>query len=233
MGATFNEAGVAEAAATGAAEISSTDLAFLRSLDAKIKEMAEAEGIPASSVASRASAASEPTALAPGTIRNARRGYRATALPPIDSTQTVRALTSLELEAYEASRWFAIELMLSAHGIDAAKVPNLGIFEEYKLYAVATPAQGGRIHALRLGFFSSEIAADAVLRYLAEYFPSAAMRRVSIAEYERFGEGLVMAGKNVGASGTRAAIELVSVPLAPRAANRYSNTQIIKPSERT
>jgi hypothetical protein len=65
------------------------------------------------------------------------------------------------------------------------------------------------MHALRLGFFSSEVAAKAVAQYLCAYFPGSTIKRVSITERERFGDKLVTAGKDIGASGNQAVIELV------------------------
>ena len=59
------------------------------------------------------------------------------------------------------SQWFSIQLSLSEDPIDPEHVPSLDIFNEYRLYSV-TGLDGGRVmHALRLGFFSSELAADA------------------------------------------------------------------------
>lgn len=224
MGTTCHEGHVGETGATATAEKSSADILFLRSLDAKIKELTEAGRIPMSSAAALASAASGQTAQAPTTTPNAHQSLRAGDSPSIDSTQTVRPLTSLELEACEASRWFVIELILSADQIDAAQIPNLSIFEEYRLYSVAGSVQRRPMHALRLGFFSSEIAAAAVVRYLASYFPSATVKRVSTAEHQRFADKLIAAGKDIGASGKRLAIELVSAPASAPSASRYSTT---------
>jgi hypothetical protein len=202
--------------------VSAADLALLRSLTAKIKELTEAESaakaasskVPAavSGAADSALLQAPPAAVAPA----ARPAASSTAAPPLlDSTQTVRALTPTELTDGEASRWFAIELMLSPDQIDAAEVPNLEIFDAYRLYSVTGPDQGRIIHALRLGFFSSETAAQSVARYLTTYFTTPTIRRVSIAEHERFAERLVTAGKDIGASGMHAVIELAGTP-APR-----------------
>jgi hypothetical protein len=201
--------------------VSAADLALLRSLTAKIREVTEAESANAASSKAPAavSGAADPAlvqapsaALAPA----ARPAASSTAAPPLlDSTQTVRALTPTELTDSEASRWFAIELMLSPDQIDAAEVPNLEIFDAYRLYSVTGPDQGRIIHALRLGFFSSETAAQSVARYLTTYFTTPTIRRVSIAEHERFAERLVTAGKDIGASGMHAVIELAGTP-APR-----------------
>jgi hypothetical protein len=135
----------------------------------------------------------------------------------MDSTQTVRTLTPLELADGEASRWFAIQLMLREESIDAEQVPKLGIFTEYQLYSVTGLEQDRVIHALRVGFFSSELAAEAVAGYLVAYFDSPVIKRVSIAERERFADTGLAARKDVGASGVHAVIELATpAPLAER-----------------
>jgi len=135
----------------------------------------------------------------------------------MDSTQTVRTLTPLELADGEASRWFAIQLMLREEPIDAEQVPKLGIFTEYRLYSVTGLEQDRVMHALRVGFFSSELAAEAVAGYLVAYFDSPVIKRVSIAERERFADAGLAARKDVGASGVHAVIELATpAPLAER-----------------
>ena len=137
--------------------------------------------------------------------------------PLMDSTQTVRTLTPLELADGEASRWFAIQLMLREEPIDAEQVPNLSIFTEYRLYSVTGLQQDRVMHALRVGFFSSELAAEAVAGYLVAYFDSPVIKRVSIAERERFADTGLAARKDVGASGVHAVIELATpAPLAER-----------------
>jgi len=137
----------------------------------------------------------------------------------MDSTQTVRTLTPLELADGEASRWFAIQLMLREEPIDAEQVPKLGIFTEYQLYSVTGLEQDRVMHALRVGFFSSELAAEAVAGYLVAYFDSPVIKRVSIAERERFADTGLAARKDVGASGVHAVIELATpAPLAERRA---------------
>jgi hypothetical protein len=178
--------------AAAAATVSAADLALLQSLTAKLKELTEAESAKAPVPMPRAAEATH-----------------------VDSTQTVRALTPMELADGQASRWFAIELMLSADPIDAAEVPNLDIFEAYRLYSVIAPEQGRLEHALRLGFFSTEVAAESVARYLTAYFPTPTIRRVSIAEHERFADRLVAARKDIGAAGKHAVIELTAAPAPP------------------
>ncbi len=136
-------------------------------------------------------------------------------VPSIDSTQTFRALTAVELSNVEASQWFVIQLMQAQQLIDPEQVPKLDIFAEYRLYSVYEPDQDQFVHALRLGFFSSEIAAQAVAGYLGAHFPTTSIKRVSTAERDRFAEQRVVAKKDVGESGQHAVIEVCAAPSLP------------------
>jgi hypothetical protein len=130
--------------------------------------------------------------------------------PSLESTQTVRALTQLELDDDQLSRWFVIQLSLAEDAFDPDTVPNLDIFSVYRLYSVAGIDQGRIVHALRLGFFTEEIAAGAVASYLAEFYDKPTIKRVSSAERERFAEQSLEPRKDVGATGKHAAIEITS-----------------------
>ena len=137
-------------------------------------------------------------------------------LESLECTQTIRALTPKELEDNEASRWFVIQLALADHAFDPDAVPNLDIFSEYRLYSVAGLDQGRVVHALRLGFFREEIGAVAVASYLAAFWDKPTIKRVSLAERERFAEQRVEARKDVGATGKHAVIEITDELVARR-----------------
>jgi hypothetical protein len=137
-------------------------------------------------------------------------------LESLESTQTIRALTPKELEDNEVSRWFVIQLALADHAFDPDAVPNLDIFSEYRLYSVAGLDQGRVVHALRLGFFREEIGAVAVAAYLAAYWDKPTIKRVSLAERERFADQRVEARKDVGATGKHAVIEITDELVARR-----------------
>jgi hypothetical protein len=137
-------------------------------------------------------------------------------LDDLESTQTVRALSQGELEDEESSRWFVIELALADRPFDPDSVPNLDIFSEYRLYSVAGDDQGRTVHALRLGFFSEEIGAVAVASYLAAHYDKPDIKRVSVAERERFAHHRVEARKDVAETGTHAAIEITDELVARR-----------------
>ena len=147
-------------------------------------------------------------------------------LESLESTQTIRALTPMELEDTEASRWFVIQLALADHAFDPDAVPNLDIFSEYRLYSVAGLDQGRVVHALRLGFFREEIGAVAVASYLAAYWEQPTIKRVSLAERERFADQRVEARKDVGATGKHAVIEITDELVARR--RRSTKTAAVK-----
>ena len=176
-------------------------------------------------VVSRSAAASPPNAVPsptrlqvpPTTIARPKnppplREVRPTAqpAPALDSTQTIRALTTLELEDEDAMRWFVIQLAFTEDAIDPDTVPNLDIFSVYRLYAVAGLDQGRIMHALRLGFFGEELAAAAVASYLSAYYEKPSIKRVSAAERDRFADQRVEARKDVGATGRHAVIEITN-----------------------
>ena len=135
--------------------------------------------------------------------------------PAFDSTQTIRALTPLELQNGQASKSYSIQLLLSKEPIHPEQIPNLDIFEAYRLYVVTGLVEEGVMHALRLGFFTSEVAAEAVAGYLTGYFDKPTIKRVSLAEHDRFQERRVAARKDVGATGKHSTIELASRPALP------------------
>jgi hypothetical protein len=131
-------------------------------------------------------------------------------LPNLDATQTVRALTQLELEDDKAPPWFVIQLALADDAFDPDLLPNLDIFGAYRLYSVAGIDEGRIVHALRMGFFSEEVAARAVASYLAAYYDNPAIKRVSAAERQRFADQRLEPRKDVGATGRQAVIEITN-----------------------
>jgi hypothetical protein len=146
-------------------------------------------------------------------------------LANLESTQTVRLLTSVELEDDEALRWYVIQLSLSEQAFDPDTVPNLDIFSVYRLYSVAAIDQGHIMHALRLGFFGEEVAAAAVASYLEAYYDKPTVKRVSVAERERFADQTVEARKDVGATGRHAVIEITDELVVRK--NRISSSTMM------
>jgi hypothetical protein len=146
-------------------------------------------------------------------------------LANLESTQTVRLLTSIELEDEEALRWYVIQLSLSEQAFDPDAVPNLDIFSVYRLYSVAAIDQGHIMHALRLGFFGEEVAAAAVASYLEAYYDKPTVKRVSVAERERFADQTVEARKDIGATGRHAVIEITDELVVRK--NRISSSTLL------
>ena len=107
-------------------------------------------------------------------------------IPTLDTTQTIRALTKKELEDANASKWFVVQLAISDQPVNLDAMPRLDIFEAYSLYSVAVMENGGIRHALRLGFFSEQVSAEAVMGYLRTFFGTPTIERISCAEQERF-----------------------------------------------
>ncbi len=111
----------------------------------------------------------------------------ATVMPPeLDSTQTIRALTSAEMEDAQQEKWFAVQLAVSDQPVNLDAMPRLDIFEAYRLYSVASAGSGKIVHSLRLGFFKEAVSAEAVMGYLQTFFGSPTVMRVSVAEHGRF-----------------------------------------------
>ncbi|HWS62400.1 MAG TPA: SPOR domain-containing protein [Steroidobacteraceae bacterium] len=129
-------------------------------------------------------------------------------VPSLESTQTLRPLTPLELGENEAARWFVVQLALSDDAFDPDALPHLDIFSLYRLYTVVGMDQGRLVHALRLGFFGEEVGARAVASYLSGFYDEPIVKRVSVAERDRFADQRVEARKDVGATGRHLAIEI-------------------------
>lgn len=106
----------------------------------------------------------------------------------LDSTQTVRALTSDELYDSHSPRWYAIQLVVSDRAVNLDTMPRLDVFVAHKLYAVVGKQGGVNQFALRLGFFLDPAQARAICVNLMNYFAAPSVVRVSDAEQTRFGQ---------------------------------------------
>ncbi len=171
---------------------------------------AKAEGSPAAANAPRTAAPESRVAVPQLRLAAPQPDTAAPGAVTVESTLTVRPLSKLELENNDVLRWFVIELSLADHAFDPDTVPVLDIFNVYRLYSVAEIDQGRIMHSLRLGFFSEENAARAVASYLAGYYDKPTIKRVSVAERERFADQRIEPRKDVGATGTHAAIEITN-----------------------
>lgn len=111
---------------------------------------------------------------------------RVSALPDLDSTQTIRALTDDELNDGAIDKWFSIQLAVSEQPVNLDAMPHLDIFEAYRLYSIANAGSGKIVHSLRLGFFREAVSAEAVAGYLKTFFAATSVLRISSAEHLRF-----------------------------------------------
>ena len=165
---------------------------------------------PTISVAAKSAAPAQQVAQPAAAPAERRVTIDSRRAPAMDSTQTLHALTPLELADDDESRAFVVQLELSQDEIDPDHVPSHAIFEAYRLYIVMGLVDGKLMHALRLGFFADDVSAQAVAAYLKPFFAASAIKRVSTAERERFAERQVVARKDVGATGMHSVIEMSS-----------------------
>ena len=165
---------------------------------------------PTISVAAKSAAPAQQVAQPAAAPAERRVTIDSRRAPAMDSTQTLHALTPLELAHDDESRAFVVQLELSQDEIDPDHVPSHAIFEAYRLYIVMGLVAGKLMHALRLGFFADDVSAQAVAAYLKPFFAASAIKRVSTAERERFAERQVVARKDVGATGMHSVIEMSS-----------------------
>jgi hypothetical protein len=179
------------------------DLRAIAALQAKAYPSRVAASSPVMDPARREPPSAAFTA-APSSESAARR------VAAVESTQTVRALTVPELKDAQSLRWFVVQLSLSEEAFDSEAVPILDIFNVYRLYSVAGIDQGRIVHALRLGFFSEEVAAGAVASYLAAFYDNPVVKRVSTAERDRFADQRFEPRKDIGATGRHAVIEITN-----------------------
>ncbi|MBM0103580.1 hypothetical protein JM946_02445 [Steroidobacter sp. S1-65] len=147
---------------------------------APVAKKIEAPAKPAAPIAAKPAA---PTLkqVPPAPVREASLKH-----PNLDSTQTIRALTTEELNDGAQEKWFAIQLAASEQPVNLDTMPHLDIFEAYSLYSVATAGSGKIVHSLRLGFFKEAVSAEAVAGYLKTFFASPSVLRISVAEQARF-----------------------------------------------
>jgi hypothetical protein len=83
---------------------------------------------------------------------------------------------------------FAVQLIWSTDPVDAARVPQLAIFDAYTLYTVHVERAGRRWHGLRLGFFTDPVSARQVALYARSDFTAAAVVPVSDRECAKASE---------------------------------------------
>lgn len=106
----------------------------------------------------------------------------------LDSTQTVRAVTTDELYDSHRPKWYAIQLVVSDRAVNLDMMPRLDVFVAHRLYAVVGKQGNVNQFALRLGFFPDPAQAQAICEGLVGYFSTPSVVRVSDAEQTRFAQ---------------------------------------------
>jgi len=195
-----------------AATADTDDLRAIANIDAKADSRARQPSAVTAALSATVTTAPPTRVKAAAPAAPASRAAPAAVHVPraVESTQSVRELGPVEIDDAEAARWYSIQLSLSDQPFDPDAVPAIDIFSVYRLYSVAGLDQGRTKHALRLGFFGEEASAAAVASYLRAHYDKPTVKRVSVAERERFADQRLEARKDVGASGKHAAIEITS-----------------------
>jgi hypothetical protein len=84
-----------------------------------------------------------------------------------------------------AAQRYAVQLLWSKEPIDLSKIPNIGIFAGYLLYAVETEPGRQRMFGVRLGFYDDALSARLVALYVRPAFKGVVVpvseREVSMA----------------------------------------------------
>ena len=120
---------------------------------------------------------------APGTVQVGQNN-----MSDLDSTQTVRAVTTDELFDSHSPKWYAIQLVVSDRAVNLDMMPRLEVFAAHRLYAVVGKQNNAHQFALRLGFFPDPQVAQEICENLMNYFASPSVVRVSAAEQTRFAQ---------------------------------------------
>ena len=113
----------------------------------------------------------------------------------LDSTQTVRALSSTELNDPAQRKWFVVQLVTSEQPINLDMMPRLEVFASHRLYVIEARHGAKSVYGLRLGFFEDEVAVNAISGYLRTFFGSPSVMRVSAAEQARFAQSSTQGGR--------------------------------------
>jgi hypothetical protein len=102
-------------------------------------------------------------------------GAVSTELPPRKSAQRAPAPSAKGPGAVPpvlpvAAQRYAVQLIWSKEPIDLSKIPNIGIFAGYLLYAVETEPGRQRMYGVRLGFYDDALSARLVALYVRPTF---------------------------------------------------------------
>jgi len=127
---------------------------------------------PAPSVAKPAPFASPGAAAkyAHVTARPARAGLPPRKVAQIPPVQAAKPSAAVPPVLPVAAQRYAVQLIWSKDPIDLSKIPNIGIFAGYLLYAVETEPGRQRMFGVRLGFYDDALSARLVALYVRPTF---------------------------------------------------------------
>jgi hypothetical protein len=174
---------------------------------------------PAPAAAPTARVASIPPAMAAAqALRNP--ASRSPSQPPKAAAGTPPVLPV-------AAQRYAVQLLWSKEPIDLSKIPNIGIFAGYLLYAVETEPGRQRMFGVRLGFYDDALSARLVALYVRPAFKGVVVP-VSEREVSMASRATIRPSASRPARGRISPREAwphaaVSVPFAPTAVQSMSD----------
>ncbi len=126
-----------------------------------------------------------------------------------------------------AAQRYAVQLIWSKEPIDLSKIPNIGIFTGYLLYAVETEPGRQRMFGVRLGFYDDALSARLVALYVRPAFKGVVVP-VSEREVSMASRATIRPSASRPARGRISPREAwphsaVSVPFAPTAEQTMSD----------
>ena len=126
-----------------------------------------------------------------------------------------------------AAQRYAVQLIWSKEPIDLSKIPNIGIFAGYLLYAVETEPGRQRMFGVRLGFYDDALSARLVALYVRPAFKGVVVpvseREVSMASRATIRPSVSHPARGRISPRERWPHAAVSVPFAPTAVQTMSD----------
>jgi hypothetical protein len=126
-----------------------------------------------------------------------------------------------------AAQRYAVQLLWSKEPIDLSKIPNIGIFAGYLLYAVETEPGRQRMFGVRLGFYDDALSARLVALYVRPAFKGVVVpvseREVSMASRATIRPSAARPARGRISPRDAWPHAAVSVPFAPTAVQSMSD----------
>lgn len=117
----------------------------------------------AAALATPVTPAAAPPATAPAPVAAPRPA-------PVEAASPAKPVVPDAPAAAAPAQRYAVQLLWSKQPIDLTRLPDIGIFGGYLLYAVETAPGARRMFGLRLGFYDDELSARLVASYVRPTF---------------------------------------------------------------